>query len=130
VHTEGSLPNREANLIFLILDNLLKNAIQATPRGQAVDLTAKPEDDWVTFEVCDEGPGLPPEMQTRLFAPCRSQKRRGHGIGLAICKQLARHLEARLELKSTSTRGSIFVLRLPRRRFVQNPALESPRQMN
>jgi C4-dicarboxylate-specific signal transduction histidine kinase len=124
LETEGSLPNREANLALLILENLLKNAIHATPRGRAVRLAIVPDGDAVAFEVQDEGPGVPVELQPKLFMPCRSSKRGGHGIGLAICKQLANHLKAGLELKSTSTHGSLFIVRLSRTRFVEHSALE------
>lgn len=129
VETEGSLPNREANLTLLILENLLKNAIHATPRGRTVLLKMVLEGTAVAFEVRDEGPGVPAELQAKLFAPCRSTKSGGHGIGLAICKQLANHLEAGLELKSTSASGSVFALRLPRSRFLGQPGLESRRRM-
>ena len=72
---------------------------------------------------------MPVELQAKLFTPCRSSKVGGHGIGLAICKQLANHLEAVLELKSTSARGSVFTLRLPRSRLSQEPGLESRQRM-
>jgi len=117
VQAEGLLPNREANLVLLILENLLKNAIQATPRGGSVRLNILPAGSMVDFEVHDQGPGVPPELQPKLFTPCRSTKRGGHGIGLAICKQLANHLGAALELRSNSAQGAAFALRLPRSRF-------------
>jgi signal transduction histidine kinase len=130
IETEGTLPNREANLALLILENLVKNAIHATPRGRAVRLAIVPEGNAVGFEVRDEGPGVTSEFQTKLFTPCRSSKIGGHGIGLAICKQLANHLEAGLVLKSTSAKGSVFVLSLPRCRFAEHPALETRRRMS
>jgi nitrogen-specific signal transduction histidine kinase len=65
------------------------------------------------MEVADEGPGLPPEMQARLFAPCPSHKKGGSGIGLAISQQLANHLGAELELKHSSSKGCAFRLALP-----------------
>ncbi len=116
MQTEGALPNRDANLVLLILENLLRNAIQATPPGRAVRLIGAMADGAVEFEVRDEGPGILPELQAKLFTPLRSTKRGGHGIGLAICKQLANHLGAALELKSTCPQGSVFLLRMPRER--------------
>src|SRR5256885_10117139 len=50
-----------------------------------------------------------PELTAHLFAPCRSSKEGGSGIGLAISKQLANHLGAQLELKSNSPAGCVFV---------------------
>jgi len=125
----GALPNREANLALLILENLVRNAVQVTPPGRAVCLAVFTDGDTVAFQVRDEGPGVPAELKPRLFKPCRSTKPGGHGIGLAICKQLANHLEATLELQTTSASGSTFVLRLPKSRFVRQLPLDSERKL-
>jgi two-component system C4-dicarboxylate transport sensor histidine kinase DctB len=125
----GALPNREANLALLILENLVRNAVQVTPTGRAVRLMVLEAGDAIAFEVRDEGPGVPTELKPRLFKPCRSTKPGGHGIGLAICKQLANHLEATLELQTTSSSGSTFVLRLPKSRFVGQLSLDSEREL-
>jgi signal transduction histidine kinase len=129
LQTGGALPNREANLALLILENLVRNAVQVTPRGRAVRMVVSKSGNAVAFEVRDEGPGIPAELKPRLFKPCRSTKPGGHGIGLAICKQLANHLEATLELQTTSSSGSSFVLLLPKSRFVGQLPLDSERQL-
>jgi signal transduction histidine kinase len=109
----GALSNHEADLVLLILENLIQNAIDATPAGKTVRLSACAEGDRVALEVADEGPGLPPEMQARLFTPCTSPKKGGSGIGLAISQQLANHLGAELCLKHSSLKGCTFRLVLP-----------------
>ena len=109
----GALSNHEADLVLLILENLVQNAIEATPAGKAVRLAVGTEGDRVVMEVADEGPGLPPEMQARLFTPCASHKKGGSGIGLAISQQLAKHLGAELGLKHSSSKGCTFRLALP-----------------
>jgi signal transduction histidine kinase len=111
--TELTLSNRVANLTSLILVNLLQNAVQATPAGRRVELEIRSQEKTLAFEVRDEGPGLPAAVAQNLFAPCTSARRGGSGIGLAISKQLANHLGAALELKSTSAAGCCFVLALP-----------------
>jgi len=108
------LPNRAANLVALILVNLTQNALQATPKGNAVTLSLTECGEQIVCEVRDQGPGLPPELAAHLFAPCKSSKEGGSGIGLAISKQLANHLGANLELKSNSPEGCVFVLRVPK----------------
>jgi signal transduction histidine kinase len=110
----GILENRSANLLALILFNLLQNAIQATPRGKSVTLTvADIASGGVECRVVDEGPGIPDTVRPRLFTPVKSAKEGGSGIGLAISRQLADHLGASLELLQSSTAGSVFRLRLP-----------------
>jgi signal transduction histidine kinase len=129
IEAKSVLSNRDANLILLILENLLKNAIEATPAGGTVHLTIGQTENQLRFEVQDEGPGLPAELQSKLFKPCRSNKPGGHGIGLTICKQLANHLGAALELKSSSEKGSVFALQLPKTRLAENFLLDSEQRL-
>lgn len=111
VQTAGALPNRAANLVALILVNLAENAIHATPKGRAVSLTVSRVGARLGFEVRDAGSGFPAD--TPLFMPCRSAKEGGTGIGLALCKQLANHLGAELELAASTPVGCVFALSLP-----------------
>jgi len=67
----------------------------------------------MNFEVRDQGEGLSPSIQARLFTPCTSGKKAGGGIGLAISKQLAQSLGAKLELVDSSPAGCTFRLSLP-----------------
>jgi signal transduction histidine kinase len=110
---ETILPNQIANLVALILVNLVQNALQATSKGKAVTLSIEERGNCVVCEVRDEGSGLSPEMAAALFTPCKSTKEGGSGIGLAISKQLAHHLGADLELKTNSPGGCVFVLTVP-----------------
>jgi signal transduction histidine kinase len=104
---EATLTNREANLINLILYNLIQNAIQATPQGKSVGVSFSEHGDRIKCEVRDEGPGVPEQQQPLLFQPCQSTKG-GCGVGLTISKQLANSLGAELDLKETGPQGSIF----------------------
>lgn len=107
-----SLPNRTANMVILILENLITNAVQATPEGGTVVLTAERMEHWSLFRVRDEGSGLPDLVRARLFTPTLSTKANGTGLGLALSRQLARILGAELELEKTGPNGSTFALRL------------------
>jgi signal transduction histidine kinase len=111
---DAILSNREADLILLILENLAQNAIEATPPGKTVEVRASGDAGAIHFEVRDQGPGLPPGMEGRLFMPFTSGKSGGGGIGLAISKQLAQSLGAKLELQENSPAGCTFRLTAPR----------------
>ena len=109
--SEAALPNRVANLVALMLVNLVQNALEATPPGKGVCLSATNTRDRILFEVRDQGSGF--SGTSTPFLPCRSNKEGGSGIGLALCKQLANHLGADLQLKSSSPLGCIFSLEVP-----------------
>jgi signal transduction histidine kinase len=107
------LSSRVANLARLVLVNLLENAIEATPGGGQVSLAVSREDERLRFRECDEGPGFPEHLRPQLFLPCRSTRASGSGIGLAICRRIADHLGATLDLAASNPQGCEFVLELP-----------------
>jgi signal transduction histidine kinase len=109
---EGNLANRHANLVLLILENLIHNSLKVTPRGGTISVRIVPHEGGVCCEVADRGPGIAPHILPGLFAPCRSTQG-GSGLGLAISRQLAHQLGGRLELKAHSAQGCVFALTLP-----------------
>jgi signal transduction histidine kinase len=115
---EGDLSNRHANLILLILENLIHNALKVTPRGGQVCVRFVKEAESVCCQVADQGPGISEPVLPRLFTPCRSTHG-GSGLGLAISKQLANQLGAALELKTNAPTGCVFALKLPRSLFAE-----------
>jgi signal transduction histidine kinase len=119
---EGAISHRTANLLVLILQNLIDNALHATPEGKHVRLSCSSTGAGVTCAVADEGNGIPLDQQKFLFAPCRTSKPQSSGIGLAISKQLANHLGASLELQQSTCSGSVFHLHLPADLVLSNDA--------
>jgi signal transduction histidine kinase len=119
---EGALPNRAANLIILVLTNLIQNAIQASKVGKKISLEVCEQPDSICFDVADQAGGLPPTAKAHLFTPCQSSKAGGTGLGLAISKQLANHLGGRLELVKTDQDGTVFRLAIPLQLFAGKSA--------
>ena len=111
----ASLSNHEADLVLLILENLLQNAIDATPRGKSVFVRIIEGETSFGMAVEDQGPGMSQEIMQRLFTPCSSTKQGGSGIGLTISRHLAAHMGATLELKRSDATGCCFELVLPKR---------------
>jgi signal transduction histidine kinase len=110
---DDMLSSRAANLLRLILVNLLENAVQVTPAGRNVSLAAEVQDGRLMLRVQDQGSGFPEHLRPGLFLPCRSTREGGSGLGLAISKQLAEHLGATLELRESTSSGCLFILDLP-----------------
>ncbi|HEV8540815.1 MAG TPA: HAMP domain-containing sensor histidine kinase, partial [Verrucomicrobiae bacterium] len=110
---EATFTNRDANIILLVITNIVRNSLQATPGGGRISVSACEENGSLFLRISDTGPGLPPHVLSNLFTPCRSTKSGGTGLGLAISKQLASQIGAELTLKKTSSAGTTFELRVP-----------------
>lgn len=107
------LDHRTAALASAILRNLARNAVEAAPeRTGRVALRAAEEGSAWIFRIEDNGPGLPASVAARLFEPTFSSKADGAGIGLAICRQLALHLDAELAHEGPAAGGASFRLRV------------------
>jgi len=126
VEHEGMLSNKDANILLLVSTNILHNAIQATPRGGKLSIIIKADPAGMVIDLADNGPGLPASILSTLFTPSRSTKAGGTGLGLAISKQLASHIGADLQLKSSSKDGTVFELRVPESLLIRTPELTTP----
>jgi signal transduction histidine kinase len=107
-------------LLRLALINLTQNAIRYSPPGRPIYMRALLEQKMVVVEVADEGPGIAPEHQHKIFQrfyrvdEARSRAEGGVGLGLAIVKWAVERTGGTVELKSEVGRGTVFRVRLPR----------------
>jgi signal transduction histidine kinase len=109
-----------------VLTNLVQNAIEAVPDGGRVDVTGRAEADALLLAVKDDGPGIPPDVQARLFTPFFSTKGEGAGmgLGLTIVRRVVQSLGGTLSVVSVPGQGAEFKVRVPKRqRTVSQPAL-------
>lgn len=103
-----------------VLQNLLGNAIEHSEPGRRVWLTARWEDRQLVFAVRDEGAGLAPEDQARLFAAYgragtkKTGGERSTGLGLSIARLIVEAHGGRLWVESTPGHGATFLFSLPR----------------
>ncbi|HYT71688.1 MAG TPA: GAF domain-containing sensor histidine kinase [Gemmatimonadales bacterium] len=101
-----------------ILVNLLSNAVRHSPEGDTVAVQAEAVGSGVSFSVVDHGPGVPPELQSRIFEPFERfdpHSGLGTGLGLPVSRRLADVLGGRLSVQSAPGRGATFTLTLPLR---------------
>jgi signal transduction histidine kinase len=97
-----------------VLLNLLLNAIDATPRGGAVEVAACAAADGVEIVVSDAGAGIAPELRERVFEPFFSTRGGAHGgIGLAIARSLVEHAAGRISVRDAAGGGAAFAIVLP-----------------
>lgn len=99
-----------------VLVNLITNALKFSPPGKNVVISSIVQAPYVIFSVSDQGRGIAPEMQDKIFEPfsqVRSQdSKSGIGLGLPICKALIEMHEGTIKVQSDKT-GSVFSFTLP-----------------
>ena len=104
----------DAVLLEWAVEAIVRNAIDAlSGRDGRIDVIVRSESDGVHVTVRDDGPGVPPEMRSRIFEPGVSTKAGGWGIGLALARRIVEDVhDGRLTLASPE-RGAEFQLVLP-----------------
>ncbi|MBL8535619.1 MAG: PAS domain-containing protein [Betaproteobacteria bacterium] len=93
--------------------NLLENAMQATPEGGTVTLSAETVKQEIRIHVIDTGRGMEPEVRRRVFEPFFTTRQEGTGLGLAIVRSVANAHGGDADVESDPGQGSDFVIRLP-----------------
>jgi signal transduction histidine kinase len=86
-----------------VLDNLLRNAVQASPPGGTVEVRVG----LTSIEVLDRGPGIPNHVRARLYEPFATGRPEGTGLGLAVCQRVARGTGGSIEHEPRPGGGTI-----------------------
>ncbi len=99
------------------LVNLLSNAVKYGGQGATVFVTADSDDELVRCSITDQGPGIAPELQQRVFRPFErlgnAEMVDGVGLGLSIADSFVRTMNGRLSLVSPPGAGATFTIELP-----------------
>jgi two-component system OmpR family sensor kinase len=115
----GSTPAEiDSDAIRIVVDNLIRNAIDHSPKGGRVTLSLGPN---ARITVEDQGPGIPPDQRTRIFEPFARGVHRdtdraagtGTGLGLAICKRIVDGHRGTIRVEDSAGGGARFVVELP-----------------
>jgi signal transduction histidine kinase len=127
----------DPRLLHVALSNVFDNAVQAmgasgtldvracdagaahvpgaSGDAQSADLAEQERDSgFVTLELGDDGPGIPPELAEKVFEPFFTTRASGTGIGLAVVKRIVEAHGGTVELVRDRPRGACFRIRLPR----------------
>lgn len=111
------------DMMIRLVINLLNNAVRYAKSEILVTLTC--HHDTVTLTVADDGVGIEPEHQKRIFQRfyqvdgARARKSGGLGLGLAMCDQIIRQHGGRISVESTPGKGSRFFVTFPARQEVE-----------
>lgn len=118
VDCPASLPGVLADRlqIEIVLHNLLGNAMDAVggaPSPRRIKVTGAADGPMLHIRVEDNGPGIAPDIQGRLFQPFATGKPRGMGLGLAISRSIVEAHRGKLWHEPSGSGGAIFNLTLP-----------------
>ncbi|MGN6181697.1 MAG: sensor histidine kinase [Mucilaginibacter sp.] len=102
----------DINLIEQVLINLLVNAIEEVKDKEQprINLSAEVTGTKTQVKVADNGSGMPPEIQEKIFIPFFSTRKTGSGIGLSLCKQIMLLHKGNIQVQSSEGVGSAFLM--------------------
>ena len=97
-----------------VLVNLLRNARDASPTGQPIDVRVDVQSDHgLLIEVRDRGEGLTPGEEERVFEPFYTRRVKGTGLGLALARRIVEGHGGTITARNHSDGGAVFSVRLP-----------------
>lgn len=110
------LTSNKVNIIQVIL-NLIRNSIQAlsgsSETNPEIEVTTYQQEDEVVVHITDNGPGISPEFQSKIFDIHFTTKRQGSGMGLGICRVLIEMLDGDIQVCNHNDKGACLMFKLP-----------------
>jgi len=106
----------DAELLSLVWNNLISNAVKFTPKGGTIGVTLKTEGDAIVVSVSDTGCGIKPETGKHIFEKFyqgdTSHATQGNGLGLALVKRVVDILNCEISVQSRYGHGSTFTVKI------------------
>ena len=121
IEIELDLPNEDLSIfadtdqITRVLNNLIKNAIQAIPDDQQgrISVGLHKSENSAVIVVSDNGIGIPDDRKDNIFSPYFTTKTSGSGIGLTMSKGIVESAKGKIYFKSEEGSGTHFYVELP-----------------
>jgi len=113
----AGLPPVVANpaLVCQVFYNIIRNALQARPRGLVLDLSAEETEAGIRIRIADNGPGIDPSIINRIFEPFFTTRDvgAGTGMGLAVAYEIISSQGGSIEVESEPGAGAAFTVLFP-----------------
>ncbi|MBI5079554.1 PAS domain S-box protein [Candidatus Wolfebacteria bacterium] len=110
----------DANVIKIVADNLISNAIDYTPDKGKITIQIKKENGNLNIKVADNGYGIPKDEQSKIFtrfyraSNVKKEVTQGTGLGLYIVKSILEHMGGEIRFESEGeNKGTTFYVRIP-----------------
>lgn len=113
---EGLYVTGEELLLEMMMSNLIENAIKYSPKNSDVKINLYKDSKGVHFTVRDEGPGIAEEERNKIFEKFyrvgneATRTAKGTGLGLYLCKQIAKDHDADISVTDNDVKGSVFTV--------------------
>jgi signal transduction histidine kinase len=104
----------DRDLLESAIENVVRNAVEATPDGGSVRVETDAADAWIVVRVIDTGVGMNARQLARAFEDFFTTKPSGSGLGLAFARRVLLAHDGDVGITSESGRGTTVELRLPR----------------
>jgi PAS domain S-box-containing protein len=102
-----------------VFANIVKNAIEAMPKGGRLTIGSRETQDNVEIDFRDTGTGITKDVLARLWSPLFTTKAKGMGLGLAICKRIVETHGGKISVKSALGKGTTFTVTIPTKPTVE-----------
>jgi signal transduction histidine kinase len=109
----------DANQVMHAVMNIANNAIVAMSGNGVLTFRVRENGEYVSIEIGDSGPGIPPDQRDLIFEPLYSSKPKGTGLGLPISKMMIENQDGKIEFESELGEGTVFKILLPMERKVR-----------
>jgi signal transduction histidine kinase len=116
---DNVLVTGEETLLEIMMSNLIENAIKYSPRDTEVEVKLYKDKYGIFFSVKDEGPGIEDEEKSKIFEKFyrvgneATRTAKGTGLGLYLCKQIAKDHNATISVRNNDIKGAVFTVTLP-----------------
>ena len=108
------LADADYTLVDQVLTNLLENAARHSPEAGVIRVRAREHDDWIEVSVSDQGPGIDPADEDKIFEPfARGGGSTSSGVGLAICRAIVEAHGGTISVQRGEGGGARFLFTLP-----------------
>ena len=112
---EDGCPSRvDPTRISRIIEDLIKNALEASGPGQSIQIRSRRGGNFCRVEVQDQGSGIRPEHLPKMFTPFFTTKEGGQGLALAASRKILRDLGGDIQVASNWGEGAVFTMIIPR----------------
>ena len=125
VEADGGTVEADAELLQIVVWNLLLNAAQAIAGEGTVTVSVNRRDARCELVFRDTGPGMPPDVRERMFEPFFTTKHRGTGLGLSTAKRLVEQHRGEMRAECPPGGGTIVTVSLPAGRAPLTPVRDA-----